>query len=198
MLICTINEGVYEGSVLLLNKEIEDKSVEDVAKMAITLAKVDIILAEVRTIRSVVADYAQIYNLLENIEAGNILLNGSTWKSKAFATIKEVFMTIMQSGKLLETYYSHQKVLDNFVRMSKWTDGQEHIGCSWVESYDKHVRVKVKLTKRDQKHLEQRLNIFKTKTELVTKCNENNELGKRKLKFIESREYLSGKECITN
>ena len=183
MLICSVNEGIYEGSVLLVNKEIEDRNVEDVIKMTITLAKVDIILAEVGTIRTEVADYAQVYKLIENTEAGNILLNGSTWKSKTFLTIKEVFMTIMQSGKLPETYDCHQKVLNNFVRMSKWADGQEHIGCAWVESYDKHVRVKIKLTKRSQEFLEQRLNIFRTKTELVTKCKENDKIGKPNFYF---------------
>ena len=76
MLMCTENEGIYEGSVLLLNKEIEDQNVEDIIKMGITLAKVDIILAEVGTIRSEVGDYAQVYKLVENLEAGNILLNG--------------------------------------------------------------------------------------------------------------------------
>ena len=184
MLICTENNGIYEGSVLLLNKEIEDQNVEDVIKMGITLAKVDIILAEVGTIRSEVGDYAQMYRLVENLDAGNILLNGSTWKSKTFVTIKEVFMTIMQAGKLPEMYNNHQKVLDNFVRMNKWTEGQEHIGCAWVESFDKHVRVKVKLTKRNQKYFEQRLNIFKTKTELVKRCNEDNKIGKQIL-FLE-------------
>ena len=175
------NDGIYEGSVLLVNKEIEDRSVEDVVRMVITLAKVDIILEEVGTIRSVVQDFAQMYKLIEGLDTGNILLNGSTWKSKAFVTIKEVFMTIMQSGKLTETYDNHQKVLDNFVRMSKWTDGQEHIGCGWVESYDKHVRVRIKFTKRSQEFLEQRINIFKTKTELIRKCNDNNKLGKIKI-----------------
>ena len=127
------------------------------------------------------------YKIIENIEAGNILLNGSTWKSKAFITVKEIFMTIMQSGKLTEMYDNHQKVLNNFVRMSKWADGQEHIGCGWVQNYDKHVRVKIKLTKRSQKYLEQRLSIFKTKTELVKKCNDNDKIGKKYL-YYKNRE----------
>ena len=88
-------------------------------------------------------------------------------------------MTIMQAGKLPEMYSNHQKVLDNFVRMNKWAEGQEHIGCAWVESFDKHVRVKIKLTKRNQKYFEQRLNIFKTKTELVKRCDENGKIGKQ-------------------
>ena len=178
MLICTLEDGKYEGSILLLNKEIEDRSVEDIVKMIITLAKVDIILAEVGTIRTEVKDYAQMYKLLENLEMGNILLNGARWKSRTFVVINEVFTNILQAGKLPENFDLHQKVLDNFIKMNKWTEGQEHIGCGWIESYDKHVRAKVKLTKRNQNFINQRMEIFKTKTELVKHCQEREKTGK--------------------
>ena len=70
MLICTLSEGIYEGSILLVSKEVEDRTVEDIIKMVITMAKVDIILSEVGTIRTTVKDYAQMYKLIENLEAG--------------------------------------------------------------------------------------------------------------------------------
>ena len=141
------------------------------------MAKVDIILSEVSTIRTTVKDFAQMYKLIENLEAGNLVLNGSIWKSKVFTTVKEVFMTVLQSSKIPETYDLHQKILDNFIRMNKWSEGQEHIGCGWVEDFDKHVRVKIKFTKRNQKYLEQRLKIFKTKAKIVSKCSINNTKG---------------------
>ena len=181
MLICTLSEGIYEGSILLVSKEVEDRTVEDIIKMVITMAKVDIILSEVGTIRTTVKDYAQMYKLIENLEAGNLVLNGSIWKSKVFITIKEVYMTVLQSSKIPETYDLHKKALDNFVRMNKWSEGQEHIGCGWVEDFNKHVRVKIKFTKRNQKYLEQRLTIFKTKAKIVKECSKNNTNGKKKL-----------------
>ena len=177
MLICTLSEGIYEGSILLVSKEVEDRTAEDIIKMVITMAKVDIILSEVGTIRTTVKDHAQVYKIIENLEAGNIVLNGSLWKSRAFMTMKEVFMTVLQSSKIPEMYDLHQKVLENFVRMCKWSDNQEHIGCGWIEDFSKHVRVKIKFTKRSQKYLEQRLKIFKTKARIVKKCSENNTEG---------------------
>ena len=179
MLICTLSEGIYEGSILLIGKEIENRSVEDIIKMVITMAKVDIILSEVGTVRIEVKDHAQVYKLVENIEAGNLLLNGSTWRSRVFVTVKETFMTILQSGRIPETYDLHQKVLDNFVRMNKWSENQEHIGCGWVEDFDKHVRVRIQFTKRKQEFLPQRMKIFKTKMDIVKKCKKNNEIGKK-------------------
>ena len=181
MLICTLSEGIYEGSILLVSKEVEDRTVEDIIKMVITMAKVDIILSEVGTIRTTVKDYAQMYKLIENLEAGNLVLNGSIWKSKVFITIKEVYMTVLQSSKIPETYDLHKKALDNFVRMNKWSEGQEHIGCGWVEDFNKHIRVKIKFTKRSQEYLEQRLTIFKTKAKIVKECSKNNTNGKKKL-----------------
>ena len=178
MLICTLSDGIYEGSILLVSKEVEDRTVEDIIKMVITMAKVDIILSEVGIIRTTVKDYAQMYKLIENLEAGNLVLNGSIWKSRVFATMKEVFMTVLQSSKIPEMYDLHQKALDNFVRMNKWSEGQEHIGCGWVEDFNKHVRVKIKFTKRNQKYLEQRLKIFKTKAKIVSECSKNNTIGK--------------------
>ena len=179
MLICTLSDGIYEGSILLVSKEVEDRTVEDIIKMVITMAKVDIILSEVGIIRTTVKDYAQMYKLIENLEAGNLVLNGSVWKSKVFVTVKETFMTVLQSSKIPEMYDQHQKVLDNFVRMNKWSEGQEHIGCGWVEDFNKHVRVKIKFTKRNQKYLEQRLTIFKTKAKIVNECSKNNTNGKK-------------------
>ena len=67
MLICTLSEGIYEGSILLIGKEIEDRSVEDIIKTVITMAKVDIILSEVGTVRIEVKDHAQVYKLIENL-----------------------------------------------------------------------------------------------------------------------------------
>ena len=177
MLICTLSNGIYEGSILLIGKEIEDKSVEEVIKMVITMAKVDIILNEVGTVRIQVKDHAQVYKLLENLEAGNLLLNGSTWRSRTFATVKETFMTVLQSSKIPEVYDLHHKVLNNFVRMNKWCEGQEHIGCGWVENCDKHARVRIRLTKRKQEFLPQRMEIFKTKMEVIRRCEENDKIG---------------------
>ena len=179
MLICTLSEGIYEGSILLIGKEIEDRTVEDIIKMVITMAKVDIILNEVGTVRIEVKDHAQVYKLIENLEAGNLLLNGSAWRSRAFVTVKETFMTILQSSRIPEMYDLHCRVLDNFIRMNKWSENQEHIGCGWVEDFDKHVRVKIQFTKRKQEFLPQRMKIFKTKMDIVRKCNENREIGKK-------------------
>ena len=177
MLICTLSEGIYNGSILLIGKEIEDRSVEDVIKMVITMAKVDIILAEVGTVRTEVKDHAQIYKLIENLEAGNLLLNGGIWRSRAFATVKETFMTVLQSSRFPDMYDLHHRVLNNFVRMNKWCENQEHIGCGWVENFDKHVRVKIQFTKRKQEFLPQRMKIFKTKLEISKRCNENDTIG---------------------
>ena len=177
MLICTLSEGIYEGSILLVGKEIEDRDAEEIIKMVITMAKVDIILNEVGTVRIQVKDHAQVYKLIENLEAGNPLLNGSTWRSRVFTTVKETFMTVLQSSKIPETYDLHHKVLDNFVRMNKWCEGQEHIGCGWVENCEKHVRVRIKFTKRRQEFLPQRMKIFKTKMEIIKKCEDNEKIG---------------------
>ena len=68
--------------------------------------------------------------------------------------------------------------------MNKWSEGQEHIGCGWVEDFSKHVRVRIKFTKRNQKYLEQRLKIFKTKAKIVSECSKNNTNGKKNNLFI--------------
>ena len=92
-------------------------------------------------------------------------------------TIKTILLEIVQGGKMLEIYENHRNVLDNFIKMNQKNEKQEYIGVGWVESYEKSVQIRTKLTKKDCNHIEQRVEIYQTKTKILKECIENKFLG---------------------
>ena len=93
-------------------------------------------------------------------------------------TIEHIFMNIIQASKILEMYDMHEKVLTNFVQMNQKNEGQEHMSLGWIETFDKHIEVRIKMTKRDCNHIQQRIEICRTKVQILENCNENEKIGK--------------------
>ena len=183
MIICTLNDGIYCGSLMIMSKEIDGREVVELVQMGMTLAKIDILLDEVKVAKTEVKDFQQMYQLLED-KNGNIMLNGGVWRGRAIETIKRTFHTILQAGSITETYDQHKKMLINFLEMNKWPEKLEFISVGWVENYDKGIKINVKLTKRNADFIEQRLEIFKTKARIIKECKENTKLGKTIICFI--------------
>ena len=177
MIICSLNEGIYEGNLAVTNKEIENREVMEVIQMGICLMKIDVMLEEVQGMRTNTADQALMYKLLED-ENNNIMSNGGIWRGRALETIRNILMNILQASKILETFDTHQKVLENFIKMNGKKEGQEFVVIGWVESFEKQVKIKVKMTKRSCEFIPQRLEIFKMKMQIIRSCKENEYLGK--------------------
>ena len=187
MLTCKMNDGIYEGAIVVMNKEIEGRNVEEIVQMGITLVKIDIIINEIQVVRIETPDVAQMYKILENNEGGNIMRNGNAWRGRAIKTIKTIFMEIMQASNITETYDNHKKILEDFIKMNAKNERLEHVGIGWAESNEKCVRVHVKMTKRDCNHIKQRIEIFQTKTKILKSCENSTHLGKPK--FIEKFDF---------
>ena len=177
MLICDNNNGIYNGSIILMNKEIENKEIVELVQMLTTLMRIDIIIEEVPVMRANVEDFATVYNLLA--EEGNLMKNGAIWKARAMETIKHIFTAIMQASKMIETYEVHQNILEKFIEENKWIEKQEYVKVGWVETFDKNVKVQVRMTKRTSDFVQQRMEIFKTKIHLLKKCKNEYKLGKK-------------------
>ena len=176
MLICSNNNGIYNGSILLLNREIENKEVVELVQMLTILMRIDIMLEEVPVMRANVEDLATIYNIMN--EEGNLMMNGNIWKARAMETVKHIFLTIMQASKIIETYETHQQILEKFIEENKWIEKQEYVKVGWVETFDKNVKVQVKMTKRTSDFIKQRMEIFKTKVNILKQCKKKYKLGK--------------------
>lgn len=177
MLICSKKNGIYEGVINVQNNEIESKDVTEMIKMGITLMKIDIMISEIRTVRAEVKDYAQMYKILEDETNGNIMRAGEIWRGKAMKTVEHTFMSVMQASKIVNEYEMHEKMLTNFVRMNQKNEGQEFMSLGWVESSDKQIEIKMKMTRRDCEHIQQRIEICQTKVQILRKCNENETIG---------------------
>ena len=104
--------------------------------------------------------------------------NGGIWRGRALETIRNILMNILQASKILEAFEGHRKVLENFLKMNSRTEGQEFVVLSWVESFEKQAKIRVKMTKRSSQFIPQRLEIFKTKMQIIKNCKENEYLGK--------------------
>ena len=178
MFICSENNGSYESNLQIQSREIEDRNVTELVEMGLTLTKIDIMLHEIKTIRSECKDHAQMYKILEDKENGNIMRCGAIWRSRAMKTLEVTFLEIVQGGKMLEIYEAHQNVLENFIIMNQKNENQEYIGIGWAESKDKVVTIKTKITKKDCNHMEQRVEIYQTKTRILRECKEGDIIGK--------------------
>ena len=172
MITCTENDGIYEGCLIVQNREIEDRSVTELIQMGITLMKIDIMIHEIKTIRSDCLDQAQMYKILEDSENGNIMKCGAEWRSRAMKTLKLVFLEVVQGSKIIEMYEMHQKVLENFIKMNQKNENQEYIGIGWVEATERNIKIKSKVTKKDCNHIAQRVEIYQTKTRILKECKE--------------------------
>ena len=177
MIICSLNDGIYEGSLSVTNKEIENRSVTEVIQLGICLMKIDVMLEETQGIRTNTTDQALMYKLLED-ENNNIMQNGGIWRGRALETIRNILMNILQASKILEAFEGHRKVLENFLKMNSKKEGLEFVVISWVESFEKQAKIRVKMTKRSSQYIPQRLEIFKTKMQIIKNCKENEFLGK--------------------
>ena len=177
MIICNVTNGIYEGSLSVTNKEIENRDVMEVIQMGICLAKIDVMLEETMGIRTSTSDQAMMYKLLED-QNNNIMENGGMWRGRALETIRNILMNILQASKIIETFDMHQKVLENFLKMNGKKEGLEFVVISWVESFEKQAKIRIKMTKRSCQYIPQRLEIFKTKMQIVKNCKENEYLGK--------------------
>ena len=181
MFICNENNGIYESNIQVQNREIEDRDVTELVTMGIVLTKIDIMVHEINTIRSDCTDHAQINKVLEDKESGNIMKCGTVWRSRAMKTLKLVFMEVIQGGNMLEAYETHKNVLENFIQMNQKNEKQEYIGIGWAETYDKNVMIRTKITKKDSNHIDQRVEIYQTKTRILKENKENKNLGKMKI-----------------
>ena len=179
MLICSNNNGMYNGSIILLNREIENKEVVELVQMLTTLMRIDIMIEEIPVMKANIEDLATVYKLMS--EEGNLMMNGSLWKARVMETVKHTFLTIMQASKIIETYEIHQQVLDKFIEENKWIEKQEFVKVGWVETFDKNVKVQVRMTKRTSDFIQQRMEIFKTKVNILKKCKKKHDLGKTNL-----------------
>ena len=177
MILCDVNNGIYEGNILVQSGEIEERDVTEIVEMGIVLTKMDIMLHEIVTIRSDCVDHAQMYKILEDKENGNIMKSGTAWRSRAMKTLKIIFLEVVQASRILEMYEAHKAVFTNFIEMNQKNEGQEHIGIGWIELFDKHIKVKTKMTKKDCNHIAQRVEIFQTKTRILKSCEETSQLG---------------------
>ena len=181
MILSREQNGIYEGSIMLTSeKEIDGKEPIEIVRMVTKLAKIDIVLNEVIAAKANVQDYAQMYKILEEKE-GNIMMSGNVWRGRTIETVRMIFNTIVQSGNITEAYSTHEEVLNNFLENTAWSEKMDFISIGWIENYEGKVKVKFKMTKRNSDFIDQRLEIFKTKTKLVTKCKETNNLGKKTL-----------------
>ena len=178
MITCNVSNGIYDGSILIQNGEIDGRDVTELVKMGLVLTKIDIMLHEIMTIRSDCVDHAQMYKILEDKENGNIMKCGTIWRSRAMKTLKVVFLEIVQASKILEVFETHQNVLINFIEMNQKNENQEYIGIGWAEVFEKHVKIKTKLTKKDCNHIDQRVEIYQTKTRILKSCKEIEHLSK--------------------
>ena len=176
MLICSNNNGMYNGSLILLNREIESKEVVELVQMVTTLMRIDIMTEEIPVMKANVEDLATVYKLMS--EEGNLMMNGSLWKARVMETVKHIFMTIMQASKIIESYEIHQQILEKFIDENKWIEKQEFVKVGWVETFDKNVKVQVRMTKRTSDFIQQRMEIFKTKVNILKKCKKKHDLGK--------------------
>ena len=145
MIICSVTDGIYEGSLAVTNKEIENREVIEVIQMGICLMKIDVMLEETEGIRTNTTDQALMYKLLEDAN-NNIMKNGGIWRGRALETIRNILMNILQASKIIESYENHQKVLENFLKMNSKKEGQEFVVIGWVESFEKQAKIKVKMT----------------------------------------------------
>ena len=152
MFLTSKNDGIYNSNIHVQNREIEEREVTELVRMGIILTKIDIMVQEISTIRTDCTDQAQMYKILEDKENGNIMMCGAIWRSRAIKTIKTVLLDIVQGGKMLEAYESHQNVLKNFIKMNQKNESQEYIGLGWIESQEKNITIRTKLTKKGTVH----------------------------------------------
>ena len=108
----------------------------------------------------------------------NIMKNGTIWRSRAIATIKEVLLSVLQASKITDAFDNHKMVLENFITMNAKNEASEHVGVGWVESFERHIKLRAKLTKRDCNHIQQRIDIFQTKSQILREYKKNTNLGK--------------------
>ena len=184
MLTCSVENGIYEGSITVMSKEIDGKDVTEVVQMGITLVKVDILTNEIKAVRIQTLDVAQMYKIIEMKECGNIMRNGEVWRGRTIRTIKTVLVEVLQASNLIETYDMHKKVFENFIQLNAKNENQEHVGIGWAEVNDKQVKIHVKLTKRDCNHIKQRIEIYQTKTKILQGCKENENIGRPKSIYL--------------
>ena len=172
MLLCQLKDGIYEGSIMVQNKEINGIEVEGIIQMVTNLAKIDVCLNEIQTMKVEVKDLAQMYKLLEE-ERGSMMLNGAIWRGRTMETIRKIFNTIIQASSITDAYENHEKVIKSFLRKIKWSEKMEFISVGWVEGYDGKIKVNFKMTKRNTDFIKQRIELFNVKTKIANKYKEN-------------------------
>ena len=149
MLTCEKNDGIYNGAIIVLNKEIDGRDVTEVVQMGINIIKIDILTSEIQVAKPDTPDLAQMYKILEMKDRGNIMKNGTIWRGRTIKTIKAVLLDVLQASNVLEAYETHKNELENFIKMNTKGENMEHVGIGWTVSHDKHIKIHVKLTKRD-------------------------------------------------
>ena len=177
MLITANNEGIYEASITMLNKEVANYNPVDIAKMGIALTRIDIMATEISTVREEIFDLNDIYKILEGNNVGNPMRNGANWRARVMTVMKEILGSILQSSNITETYMKHYKVIHNFISENTWTENQEMITIGWVETNRTNTIVKCQMTKRCGHDFNLRMKIFETKKRITRKCKENNDIG---------------------
>ena len=176
MLLCQLKNGIYEGSIMVQNKEINGKEVEEMVQMATNLAKIDICLSEIQTMKVEVKDMAQMYKILE--EKGNTMLNGAVWRGRTMETMRNIFNTILQAGIITDEYENHEKVIKNFLQKNKWNEKMEFVSIGWIEGYEGKIKINFKMTKRNTDFIKQRVEIFNTKAKIIKEYKEKTKSGK--------------------
>ena len=178
MLITRKDRNVYTTSIKMVNQEVKKQNPKETAEMGLTLAKIDIMISEIDTIRTEPFNQRELYKLIENNEDGNPMSNGAEWRARTMKLIKETFHEILFSSNIPETYSKHEKMLKNVLKENKWTEKMEFVAVGWIETDSQNTWAKSKLTKRSGSNIEARMEIFETKTKIASKCQENTELGK--------------------
>ena len=177
-MILTLEEnGMYNSSILLMNKEVEGLHPIDITKMGINLTRLDILIDEIKTIREDICDQNEVYKMIERAEDGNLMRNGRNWRARGMMVMKEVFYRVMQAKKVTEMYRTHQRVIENFIKENRWTEEQELVGVGWVETTKEFTCIKTKMTKRQGHNFDLRLEIFETKRKICQRYKKESETG---------------------
>ena len=178
MLITRKIRDVYTSNIKMTNQEIKSQNPMETAKMGMILTKIDIMIAEIDTIRAEPFNQKELYKIIENNEEGNPMSNGAEWRARTMKIIRETFYEIICSSNIPENYKKHEKMLKNVIKENRWTEKMEFVAVGWVETDNQHTWTKSKMTKRSGSNFEARMEIFETKTKVAIKCQENTQLGK--------------------
>ena len=179
MIITREKSGIYDTNIKMRNNEVEGMNPIDVAKMVINLARLDIMIEEIETIREDRYDMNEIYQILKNNTEGNPMRNGPRWRARVMSMMKEIFGQIMQTSKLPDMYITHQKVIENFIKENKWTEEQEMVIIGWVETTKEYTWARCKMTKRQGQNFKLRMEIFEMQKALSVRGKKDAQIGKK-------------------